>query len=97
MPLYSMDVKLCATAYVIAENEVEAARLIRSNFTNSTGELPEGYIGDGIEVYGGMYNPDMPEVSISPAVTFIGPDDGDTVDYADDLEEDADDLEEDSE
>ena len=68
MNLYSIDVRLCATAYVQAETEEEALALVREAFDNTTAELPTG---DGsVTVDGGDFGLMMPEVSLSPAVTF---------------------------
>jgi hypothetical protein len=86
--LFSMDVKLYATAYVRAENAEAAIAIINANFgANVIGDLPTGE-GD-VEVYGGRFDADMPDITISPAVTFYGPDE-DAVPEEHDEEEDDD-------
>lgn len=66
--LYSIDVRLTATAYIVADSEAEAMEMARAAFDNTGGELPTGEAD--ITVDGSTYSADMPEVSLSPAVTF---------------------------
>jgi hypothetical protein len=73
MPIFSRDLKLCATAYIRAADEEEAARIFAATFgEGNTADLPTGDAGD-FEVSGDSYDdPDLPDVSISPAVTTYG-------------------------
>ncbi|MEQ1950890.1 hypothetical protein [Mesorhizobium sp. CN2-181] len=71
MNLYSLDIKICATAYIKAETEEEALA-IAQGMTDSielqTDEEKE------IAISGRQYDdPDLPDISISPAITFHGP------------------------
>jgi hypothetical protein len=75
--LYSVDIKLCATAYIKAESEEEAMQIAKQTYGEAGegvdgAELPTGE-GMNIIVDGTRFGPDMPEVSISPAVAFYGP------------------------
>lgn len=93
MNLYSIDVRLCATAYITAETEEEAMQKARDAFSGSGGELPTGEADFIID--GSTYSIDMPEVSLSPAVTFDPfPDDAE-VQFQEELEGDAEDEGED--
>lgn len=71
MPLYRIDVEVAATAYIVADNEADALEMARTQFTQTGGELPLGDVADGVVIDGGEFNPTMPEVSLSPAVTFV--------------------------
>jgi hypothetical protein len=85
MPIYSQDIRLCATAYVRAESAEEAARLISEHFgEGETAELPTGQ-GLYVDVSGARFDvPSLPDVSISPAVSFYGPWGDDAPERADD-------------
>lgn len=74
MNVYSIDIKIVATAYVKAESEEAAKAVFEANLSEGNGgELPEGEAA--IPVSGLAYdNPALPEWSISPAVTFYGAD-----------------------
>jgi hypothetical protein len=66
--LYSFEVTIHATLYVVAEDE--AAAVAEAKTWKGQGvELPTGF-GSSIEVNGDQFSADMPEVSLSPAVTF---------------------------
>lgn len=67
--LYSTELRVYVTAYIVADSEEEAEATAR-NMAGIGLELPTGYAGDGIEVYGRSYHPDMPRDSLSPAVTI---------------------------
>ena len=69
--IYSIDVRIYGTAYIRAESP-EAA-LVKAK------ELADTGIGlEGDEVADCMLDdPEMPEVSLSPAATIKGPDEGD--------------------
>lgn len=77
MKIYCTEVKLCATAYIMAENEEEARKIAEQNFGEGNDEeLPEG---EGIEISVSSMpfaHPDFPTVSIAPGVTFYGAFDG---------------------
>lgn len=78
MPIYSVDVKIYATAYIRAESS-EAALEIARGLKNTGFELPEGFHGvtgwGGIEISGRSFDdPELPDVSLSPAMTIHGPD-----------------------
>lgn len=69
--LFNADITITATAYVIAENEDEAREKISA--------LQGGYIefsdrrqqvADDLFVTGETYGHDMPELSLSPAMTI---------------------------
>lgn len=73
MNVYSIDVKVYATAYIKAETEQDA-RKIAEELKGYALELPEGGAGD-LEISGmQLDNPDLPDVSLSPAMTVYGPD-----------------------
>lgn len=95
MNVYSIEVKLCATAYIKAESEEEAEKIARANFGETCcGDLPIGEYGDPAISDKSYENPDLPDISLSPAVTFYGPYEGkwdlDLVHEGDDEEEDED-------
>jgi hypothetical protein len=69
MKVFSTDLRLYATAYIVAETQEEADKIAR-DLAGSTLEMPDGYCGDGLEVWGGSFNIDMPELSLSPAMTI---------------------------
>lgn len=84
--LYSIDIKVVATAYIKADSEEEALEKVK------------GLHLDGIEVSGDIISerqfddPDLPEISLSPAMTLYEPID----DHAEliDIPEDEEDEEE---
>lgn len=84
MKVYSLDVKVWATAYIKANNEEEALRKAKT--------LAGAYINeqDGIgevEISGLSYNnPELPEISLSPAMT-IGEIEDDRLDHIQFVEE----------
>lgn len=75
MKIYQVDVKVAATAYIIAKDEAEALKLFEQNFAEWN---------DDILFEGGIVNGDNfltmicdalvngPFVSISPAITYHG-------------------------
>ena len=65
MKIYSTEMMLCGTIYVLAENEKQALEIMR-DFSNDTFE----FRGDAI--FGGSFQGHMPEVSLSPAFTGHG-------------------------
>ena len=72
MNVYSVEVKIIATAYIKAEDEAGALRVFSENLLDAVGELP---IGDSqVPVSGRLYDdPRLPEWSLSPAITIMGP------------------------
>lgn len=70
--LYSVDVNIIATMYIMADS-VEEAKAIADSTKHSHLELPNGYIGDGVYITGEAYSPNMPIFSLSPAMTLYGP------------------------
>jgi hypothetical protein len=71
MPLYSIDVQLWATAYIKADSAEEAEQIARG-LKGSALELEEQ---DGeVPISGAMYDdPELPDVSLSPAMSIVGP------------------------
>lgn len=70
--LYRINIDICATAYIQASSP-EAAATIAKGLTGGALELPQGMCGD-VEISGKQFNnPDMPLVSLSPAMTIQGP------------------------
>lgn len=68
MNIYSVDVQVCATAYVLANSEEEALGLIQ-RLRNQTLELEE----DGDLISGAPFDdPNFPDLSLSPAMTIHG-------------------------
>ncbi len=69
--LYSIDIQIWATAYIKADSAKEAEAIARA-FKGYTLELEEQ---DGeVPISGQRYsNPDLPDVSLSPAMTIVGP------------------------
>jgi hypothetical protein len=76
--VYSVEILVCGTAYILAESEAEAAAKAQEAFEKSSdasvssrttfGEVPvSGYAFDG-----DMIADDLPEISLSPALTFCG-------------------------
>lgn len=80
MNVYSIDVMICATAYIKAETEAEA-QAIALGLKDSALEL---YEQEGEVPISGkdLDNPDLPDVSFSPAMSVKGPVEGVTVDLA---------------
>ena len=77
MNVYSIDVKIVATAYIKAKDEEEARRIFADNFAaDCGGELPTSDGSDtccNIDVTGRSYDdPELPDASLSPAITFYG-------------------------
>lgn len=91
--VYSIEVKLCATAYITAESEEEAQQ-IADGLTHGI-ELPTGYCGDGVEISGRSYQNLEEQVALSPAMTLYGAfEEGDKVEHVEDITEEDEDEEE---
>lgn len=72
MNVYSVEIKICGTVYVKARSEAEAIEEVRK-LDGAGIELAED---DGLElpITGKNYDdPDLPDVSMSPAMTVYGP------------------------
>lgn len=69
--VYSQDVMICATVYVKASSKDEAAQIVRELKDRS----PAIHDSDGdVEVSGlALDNPDLPDVSFSPAMSICEP------------------------
>lgn len=83
MKVFSVDINIIGTAYIVAENEDEARQLVTKEFTNTSAELLEESSG-GL-VRGANFERLIEEVeddehdmrvTISPAITLVGPDEG---------------------
>lgn len=71
MKLYSYPVTIYATAYVVAESDEQADKLLFANLHDASLEFPQSraQYGDVI-VTGERYSLKMPQVSLSPAMTI---------------------------
>jgi hypothetical protein len=87
MKLYSIEIQICATAYIKAESAEEAMKIAKElkgdilEIDEQDGELP---------ISGREYdNPNLPDISLSPAMTVEGPCENETPDcvHDDDGEE----------
>lgn len=78
--LYKFDIEICATAYIKAPS-AEAATVMALGLKNQALELFEQ---DGeIPISGRRFdNPALPTISLSPAMTIIGLNDGATVELS---------------
>jgi len=75
--LYSIDVKVWATAYIKADSEAEA-QAIADTMKDWTLQLSDDltYAGD-VMIFGGDFDgPNMPDLSLSPVMTIAGPEEG---------------------
>lgn len=71
MPIYQIDMQVCATAYIRAKNADEA-RKIAEELTYGSPAIADS--GGDVEVSGRRFDdPDLPDVSLSPAMTIHGP------------------------
>lgn len=69
--IFTVDVQIAGTAYIKAESREEADRKL-AEFILTDAASPE-LRDDGETVSGlGLESPELPEVSLSPAVTVIG-------------------------
>lgn len=86
--VYSVEVLICATAYISAESPEEAARIATENFREheDASTSDRSFFGD-VPVSGATFD-DLPDVSLSPAMTFLGYGGGNRVTFkADDMSE----------
>lgn len=76
MAIYSIDVQVWATAYIQADSEAEALEKAKAL---KLGCLEVSDAGGDIAVSSAQLDDeDLPDVSLSPAMTCHGPADGDT-------------------
>lgn len=80
MNVYGINLQLIATAYIVAESEDEAKKIIARELTDCGAELLEESTGGFVR--GAPYetlieeiedDEHLPRASISPAITVIGP------------------------
>jgi hypothetical protein len=84
--LYSIGITIAATAYIIADSAEEAMQKARDNLVD--GELIVPQCRDSeLPIDGGTYRPDMPEISLSPAMTLVGPEEDARPDEVEDFGE----------
>jgi len=73
MPIYSIDIKVCATAYIRANNEQQAAERAAS-LENVILQVRDD--DSEVAISGRNFaDPELPDLSISPAMTIVGPED----------------------
>lgn len=94
MKLFSITVKLAATAYIKADSEEEAMEILTDRVGDGSdykyGEEDVREVIDGSE-----FNVNMPDFSLSPAMTYYGP--FDSEECLDEVEDFADEDETDGE
>lgn len=79
MKLFSIDIRMIATAYVAAASEEEARKIVADSLTDTGGDLPvSDYSDTGGDVTVSGYSYGHPKLyeygwSLSPAVTIVGP------------------------
>ena len=72
MNVYSIDIMFAATAYIKADNEAEAFAIAKA-LKNTARHFVEDDDMD-LPINGRQFDdPDLPEVSMSPAMTCYGP------------------------
>lgn len=82
MPIYSIAVTIYATAYVRAGSSAEAKAKVAA-LENDVLEVADA--GSEVAISGlKLSDPDLPDVSLSPAMTVIGPDKDDMPELAED-------------
>lgn len=73
--IYTVDVRLYATAYIRASSAKEALEIAKRELSGEFIEVAEQRESD-IPITGERFSPEMPDVSLSPAMTIKGPDRG---------------------
>ncbi len=69
MPVYQIDLKVAATAYVRANSKEEAIQALKEET-----RFPRGADYDDFEISGArLDSEDLPDISLSPAMTVWGP------------------------
>ena len=94
MKVFSVDIKVAATAYIAAQTLEEAREHFAANFAEYMGDsLPQGGIvnGDSFDTLVTFAEDGLGNVSISPEITYYGafhdPNDPDTFELVHDSEE----------
>lgn len=68
MTIYSIDLKVAATAYVRANSKQEAIKALMDKISDFYTDVSD------FEISGLPFDdPDLPAISLSPAMTVIGP------------------------
>lgn len=81
--IYSVNVMICATIYVVAESEDDATQQVQAFHMDGGTLSNDDEIIDGVPVSGMEFNnPNFPEISMSPAVTVYA--ENLSAEYADD-------------
>jgi hypothetical protein len=71
--VYSVEVLICATAYIRADSEAEAVEIAQERFTDDDASTSRRSMFGEIEVSESQFDDeDLPDVSLSPAMTFCG-------------------------
>jgi hypothetical protein len=92
--IYSVEITIAATVYVVAASEAEAVEQVKA-FHMDGGELRTGdeFI-DGLPVSGVSFDhPDFPDISMSPAITVYA--EATRADLEDELDDDGEELDDD--
>lgn len=89
MKLFSIDIQIAATAYILADDQEEAME-IAADLKDDTFEFSNRRqeIADGVVVTGESYSGDMPSVSLSPAMTCLGPYHGQVPEFVEEFTDD---------
>lgn len=86
MAVYSIDVRIYGTAYIKARSEAEARKKLAKAIKDDSGQLHLADDAGGSEdlpVCGRQFDdPELPAVSLSPAMTVVGPDKGTRMSHA---------------
>jgi hypothetical protein len=84
MNVYSIDVKIYATAYIRAETQEQALEIARE-LKDTALNFPD-YVDSDPMISGRQYDdPDLPDLSLSPIMTIHGPDAEDTPNFVEEL------------
>lgn len=89
--LFNVDVAIIATAYIVAESEEEAQKIANDVIGHAiefSSRRQSIGVDDEIVITGETYSAEMPEFSLSPAMTINGPQG--RVHFSEDLEEEID-------
>lgn len=68
MTIYSIELKVCATAYIRAESKKEAIQALKDEIGINGCDYADLKISDAR-----LNDPDLPAISLSPAMTVWGP------------------------
>jgi hypothetical protein len=95
--LYSINVKICATAYIKAESEEEAMDILLETVGDGKSQL---FGEDDIRgvIDGSTFSSDMDDFTLSPAITYYGVyDDDETLQLVEEFDDEDEDEEEEDE